>query len=78
MKRYQLFGFDNYYPSGGLNDVRAEGDTLPELLAEYAAKWARNGDWWRNDAYQILDLESRCMLPDAEVERLLQSVPSAA
>jgi hypothetical protein len=31
MKRYMLFGFDTYYPSGGMNDFRFSFDTKEEF-----------------------------------------------
>lgn len=33
MKRYLVFKYDQYYPSGGLNDVYAEADTLEEAYS---------------------------------------------
>lgn len=32
MGRYMLFRFDDYYPSGGLNDLSRTSDNLQELL----------------------------------------------
>jgi len=36
MKKYILFGYDHYYPAGGLNDIAGSFDTLEE--AREAAK----------------------------------------
>jgi len=36
-KRYMVFIWDQYYPSGGLNQVHASFDDLNEAI-EYAAK----------------------------------------
>ena len=30
MKKYIVFGYDNYYPVGGLNDIAGSFDTLEE------------------------------------------------
>ena len=43
MKRYLLFGFDTYYPSGGWNDFLADFDTTEEAI-EYALTMRR--DWF--------------------------------
>jgi len=32
LKRYLLFAFDNYYPSGGWSDFRGDFETLEEAL----------------------------------------------
>ena len=34
MKRFLLFAFSDYYPSGGLSDVDSSHDTLKEALEE--------------------------------------------
>jgi hypothetical protein len=36
-KKYILFQYDQYYPSGGLGDIRGSFDTLEEAK-EYAVK----------------------------------------
>lgn len=34
MKPFAIFGFDDYYPSGGMNDLISVHDTLEEAIAE--------------------------------------------
>lgn len=51
MKRYLLFGFDTFYPSGGEGDVVGSFDDLKEI-----DKIVKETRW---DYYQILDLEKR-------------------
>lgn len=53
-KRYMLFGFDRYYPSGGMDDFIDSFDTLPEIVekikkdsVDYCTK---------KDDYQIYDV----------------------
>lgn len=44
MKKYLLFGGDNYYPSGGWNDFVDSFDTILEAMAKMdIAKW--EWDW---------------------------------
>ena len=50
--RYWVFGFDGYYPSGGMNDYRFSFNTIEEFemeIAEIGTKYQH---------YQILDTES--------------------
>lgn len=35
MKKYLLFGFDEFYPSGGLNDLICMFDSVPEAIDGY-------------------------------------------
>ena len=51
MKRFLVFAYDDYYPSGGLADIQSEFDTLAELhekLPELIDLW---------DHVEILDLQ---------------------
>lgn len=32
MKKFIAFGFDDYYPSGGLEDIRGSFDTIEEAI----------------------------------------------
>lgn len=34
MKRFFLFAFDTYYPSGGMNDFISDHDTAEEAIAQ--------------------------------------------
>lgn len=45
LKRYLLFTFDSYYPSGGWHDLAGNYDTVTEA-------WANRGG---QDNYQIVD-----------------------
>jgi len=44
MKRYLLFGGDNYYPSGGWYDFIDSFDTAAE--AQAAAEQEHRTEWW--------------------------------
>lgn len=47
-KRYWLFSFDNYYPSGGMNDFNDSFETMEEAMA-LAVKNRRDCDeLWDN------------------------------
>lgn len=51
MKRYLLFGFYEYYPKGGLNDIEASFNDINELdLNELYCDYSY---------YQLLDLKNR-------------------
>lgn len=49
-KKYIVFGFDNYYPSGGLSDIVRSHDSIEEARAE-----TKNGDY---DSYEIVDRDT--------------------
>lgn len=51
MKRYLLFGYCQYYPAGGSDDVQGDFDTLEE------AKACAEREWW--DFAEVLDLVQR-------------------
>ncbi len=61
MKQFLLFGYVDYYPAGGCNDLKGDFDTFEE-----AVTWMNNDlrdddtDHPRNneDYYQILDTET--------------------
>jgi len=50
MKRYILFGFDDYYPSGGWSDFLYAGDSIEECK-EHTLKLK----WNAKNNYQIVD-----------------------
>ena len=57
LKRFLVFGGDNYYPCGGWNDFQGSYETY-----ELALKWATaspSGDWWH-----IVDSETGEMVAD--------------
>jgi hypothetical protein len=39
LKRYLVFGFDNYYPSGGWSDFLGSFDSTAEAFAALRLKW---------------------------------------
>lgn len=52
MKRYLLFGYDQYYPNGGGGDVMGDFDTLEEVK-----KYIK--DTMSRDYYNVLDMQER-------------------
>lgn len=57
-KRFIIFGYDEYYPSGGMGDFISSFDTLEELLdkmklAEEEAFFSR----YTRDYFNILDIK---------------------
>jgi len=56
MKRYILFRFSNFYPSGGMNDVEGHYDTLEEAK-EYVEENFEAEEWGEN--YHVLDTVTR-------------------
>ena len=50
MKKYILFGFDLYYPSGGLNDKLDSYDSMEELMQSLT--------YHDYERYQIVDRDS--------------------
>lgn len=50
MKRYMIFAYDHYYPSGGMSDFQTSVDTIEEVR-----DWSSlNGDTW--DVIDIYDI----------------------
>lgn len=66
MKRYQYIAYYTYYPYGGSQDFKAEGDTLEELRE--AIKQARVGKTWQH--HEVLDLEERRWFTGRELAQL--------
>lgn len=63
MKRYLLFAGDQYYPRGGMYDLRGDFDTLEEAV-EVASRGepmiAESGyDWWHVVDSEIMDVVAR-------------------
>jgi hypothetical protein len=56
MKRYILFRFSNFYPSGGMNDVEGHYDTLEEAT-DYVNECKEDDDWAEH--YHVLDTVTR-------------------
>lgn len=52
MKRYIVFGFDSYYPGGGMYDYHAQFDDLVEAkntalyFENYHVLDTHTGKWW--------------------------------
>jgi len=57
MKRFLVFGFDSYYPSGGARDFLAAFDTLNQAL-EGASTSKASPDLWDHVEIAELDLET--------------------
>jgi hypothetical protein len=51
MKRYLLFGFDTYYPRGGMNDLITSFDLVEELKLSDVHLWLNH--------FQVFDLEKQ-------------------
>ena len=56
MKRYLVFAYDQFYPSGGWNDFVGAFDTLEEAESKGRETLADN------EAYDIVDLEKLEMI----------------
>ena len=55
MKRYLMFGFDTYYPGGGMNDFLFDFDNVDEMkekIKEY------NDKHWKCENYNALDTKT--------------------
>jgi len=52
-KRYLVFKYDNYYPSGGMNDLVASFDDEQEAIA-----FAKSGNWDYFDIYDRLEVKA--------------------
>ena len=59
MKRYLVFGYDVYYPYGGLNDLIGTFNTEEEI-DDYFLKEQSNKDkfFFKRDHYQVLDIQT--------------------
>src|SRR5690625_3634979 len=69
MSRYLLFGYANYYPSGGMNDVITQFSTIEEITEYF--KVATNDDigiGW-NDEYQLVDTTDNFSYREYEINR---------
>ena len=56
MKRFLLFCFDSYYPSGGMNDFVKDADTKEELILERANQKSPK------DNYHIVDTQTKTIV----------------
>ena len=55
MKQFLLFGYDTYYPSGGMRDFKESYDTEEEANAAGRALLKAE---WPCDHWQVVDTES--------------------
>lgn len=62
MKKYVLFAFKNYYPSGGMGDFHGSFNSIDEAKKRFESQIWKPGkrgldvfDW---DQYQILDRDT--------------------
>ena len=55
MKRYLIFGFDWYYPAGGMNDLVAMFDTLEEVIGYLTTGRVEGVYRYRFDHYEVFD-----------------------
>ena len=56
MKRYMLFAYAGYYPSGGWNDFRGSFDSVDEALV--ALKSLDREEYSRAEFWHIIDSET--------------------
>ncbi len=59
MKRYLLFKFDQYYPSGGWKDFKGAFDTIKE---------AKDIKTYSYEFFQIVDSDNGCVVESNETE----------
>lgn len=45
MKRYFVFAYHQYYPNGGLDDLKASGETLEDVQETYKSCKERHYDY---------------------------------
>lgn len=70
MKRFQWFGYDQYYPGGGSSDIKGEADTLetiPDAIAAYRKMWPYSD---LPESNEILDMKEGRWLSADEVRSL--------
>lgn len=58
MKRYLIFAFDDYYPSGGAYDLLGSVDEMPDLAAAQAFTDDAPAGYLSFDNYTVLDTET--------------------
>lgn len=54
-KRFWVFGYDQYYPIGGMNDFRADFDTIEEADAFIRTSLSNYRSWDYIDIYDALN-----------------------
>lgn len=59
MKRYLVFGFDQYYPAGGMNDFIEAFDKEEEIDEYFIQKRKEKGNHFSScDHYHVLDIHT--------------------
>lgn len=56
MKKYLLFAWDRYYPTGGMNDLDSHHDSLRDV--EVRVQSIRDRDLYTLGSYQIVDRDT--------------------
>ena len=56
-KKYIVFGYDQYYPLGGLSDLK-ESFSSSEEAVDYINKSRAEDNGYRHDFYDIVDRDS--------------------
>lgn len=75
-KRYMVFGYNDYYPRGGTDDLIAEAETFEDLCALFSfRKKQLICDSVGFETFQILDLVERAEFDIDEFKNLLKSKP---
>jgi hypothetical protein len=63
-KRFLLFSFNDYYPSGGIGDIKREFDTAADAI--FNAKQMNEILYELGDHAYIFDCETRTIIWDKE------------
>lgn len=69
MNRYLLFGYENYYPSGGMEDMIVQFNTVEEIVEHFKTNTDYGFDIERNDNYQLVDTMDNFSYKTYEVNR---------
>jgi hypothetical protein len=54
MKKYIVFGYDDYYPSGGMNDIIGQEDSLEKAIKIGQSKNYENIQIVDRDTWEII------------------------
>jgi len=69
MKRYALFGGENYHPSGGMDDLVATSDVFDELEAMAVNPGTRDKYGCRIEWWHIADMASGVIVTQGKGQR---------
>lgn len=64
IKRYWLFAYRDYYPSGGMNDLDSMHDTIEEAKKMASYRERHSADW-----YDILDATTATIVSEGEYKK---------